>query len=605
IQSGPTWSSTYLGDIQNGTKVNIIGQSGDWYEVENGAGTAWVLKYRVNIGAELKVLGTGIVDFNGGTATAIQSGPTWDSSLEGELTNGTEVSIVGEKGDWFEIKNGNGLAWILKNRVDNGIGAKVIQTGLINFEGYTHTAIQDGPTWDSNFAGDIQNGTLVKIIGESGDWYKIENGNGIAWVLKYRVNTKVHQVLGSGVITFVGGPYTDIVSGPSWDSNFAGELTNGTKVIIVGEKGSWYEIENGDNVAWVLKDRVNTSLNQGLLNPIIKTGYVKFGGGDFTDIVSGPSWNYNFVGQINNGTKISIIGEEGSWYKIEYKNGTAWVLKDRVSFNKPEGNTTYNYINYGTSMSNYINEEVQDYINCFGGDLSQSQIDTAREEITNAVNPADASTKYEFLRVDKYRPVNVQKFQELLQGKGVFSGQAQGFINAAKEYNLDPVYLLAQSALETGWGTSNFAQGITITQIANENAPIYQDGNLVGYQMINLPQPVTVYDLFGIGADDSNGYFPNKATILGTTYAYNHGWTSVASALKGAAQFLSENYVHNPDIAQNTPFEIRYIDAPAGDIWHQYASEVNYGEEIAGIIAQNSDLYLSSDNFTFDIPSFS
>ncbi|MGL4849959.1 MAG: SH3 domain-containing protein [Clostridium sp.] len=604
IQSGPTWESNFVGELTNGTKVSIVGETNNWFEIKNSDGVAWVLRNRINTILNGDVSGTGYINFSGGPFTDIQSGPTWESNFVGELTNGTKVSIIRESGDWYEIKNGDGTAWVLKNRVDSGIGEKVIQTGIVNFEGNTHTAIQSGPTWNSDYLGDLQNGTVVNIIGESGDWYKVKDGAGIAWVLKYRVNTKAHQVLGEGVITFAGGPYTDIQKGPAWDTGLIGTLTNGTKVTITGEQGEWYEIENGDGVAWVLKNRVNTNLNEGL-NPIIKTGYIKFTGGDFTDIVSGPSWNYNFVNELNNGTKINIVAENGKWYEIQYGNGTAWVLKNRVSFEKPSGNTTYKYVNYGTSMSNYVNEEVQNYEDCFGGDLSQSQINNAEEAISNAVNPADAQTKYEFLRVDRYRAVNYEKFQQLLQGKGVFSGQAQGFINAAKEYNLDPVYLLAQSALETGWGTSNFAQGITITQIANENAPIYQNGNLVGYQMINLPNPVTVYDLFGIGADDSNGYFPNKATVLGTTYAYNHGWTSVASALKGAAQFLSANYVHNSDIAQNTPFEIRYINAPAGDIWHQYASEVNYGEEIASIIQENSDLYLDTDNFTFNIPQFS
>ena len=45
--------------------------------------------------------------------------------------------------------------------------------------------------------------------------------------------------------------------------------------------------------------------------------------------------------------------------------------------------------------------------------------------------------------------------------------------------------------------------------------------------MIKLSKPVTVYNLFGIGAYDNLPTFTNRALILGTTYAYNKGWTSV------------------------------------------------------------------------------
>ena len=44
--------------------------------------------------------------------------------------------------------------------------------------------------------------------------------------------------------------------------------------------------------------------------------------------------------------------------------------------------------------------------------------------------------------------------------------------------------------------------------------------------MIKLSKPVTVYNLFGIGAKDNSSVFPNRALILGTTYAYNRGWRS-------------------------------------------------------------------------------
>ncbi len=51
--------------------------------------------------------------------------------------------------------------------------------------------------------------------------------------------------------------------------------------------------------------------------------------------------------------------------------------------------------------------------------------------------------------------------------------------------------------------------------------------------MIPLSKPVTVYNLFGIGAKDNSSVFPNRALILGTTYAYNRGWTSIENAIKG------------------------------------------------------------------------
>ena len=275
-------------------------------------------------------------------------------------------------------------------------------------------------------------------------------------------------------------------------------------------------------------------------------------------------------------------------------------------------------VKYDYTLDKYVADELHNYMNVVGGNLSKAQLNNLTTQLKNAINPKASQTPFQFLKVGRYRNVNYTNVQGLLQGKGVLSGEGKAFVEAAMQYNLDPVYLIAQSALETGWGTSNFAKGITINQIADTNAPIYKDGVLVGYKMIKLAHPVTVYNLFGIAAYNNKSsneavllasnkatpVFKNETTIMATTYAYEHGWTSVSKAIFGAAQFLSENYVHNPNIAQDTPYELRFIDAPNGDIWHQYSSDIQYAETIGEIMSENKDLYANGDTFQFAIPEF-
>ncbi|WP_297632765.1 SH3 domain-containing protein [uncultured Clostridium sp.] len=594
IMSEGTWYSNVAGTLNNGTKINVVGENTNWFEIEYGNGLVWIPKNRVHINR--KIIEKGQVNFLSGNYTDIMSEGTWYSNVAGTLNNGTNVNIVAENGSWLEIEYQNGLVWIPKARVNTNIDRTVIQTGYVNFLGGSYTDIMSAGTWYSDVAGTLNNETKVNIVSQKNNWYEIEYGNGTVWIPTNRVNTLHDTVLGTGTVDFSGGSYTDVMSAGTWYSTVVGTLNNGTNINIVGESGNWYKIETGNTNVWIPKDRVNTDYGK----PSIKTAYINFNGGNFTDIMNGPTWDTSLAGTLNNGTQVSVIGENGAWYQIKYGNGSAWVLKDRV------GTSQYNYGNavYSETMNQYIADELQEYIDCVGGGLSNSQLDSITNQLAGAINPQNAATDLEFLRIDQFRNVNFNAVQNLLNGKGVFSGQAAAFIGAAKQYNLDPVYLMSQSALETGWGTSNFAQGITITQIANENEPIYENGVLVGYQMINLPAPVTVYDLFGIGAYNASAYFPNKTTILATTYAYNHGWTNVSNAIYGAAAFLSNNYVHNPDIAQNTPYEIRYIDAPADDIWHQYATDITYAEQIAGLMSQNKDLYSEGDVFNFAVPQF-
>uniref|UniRef100_UPI002612A240 N-acetylglucosaminidase n=1 Tax=uncultured Clostridium sp. TaxID=59620 RepID=UPI002612A240 len=228
---------------------------------------------------------------------------------------------------------------------------------------------------------------------------------------------------------------------------------------------------------------------------------------------------------------------------------------------KPAVNSDYTNINYDYTMAKYAAAEMKEYVKG-GGSNTVSNLNA----MLQAINPEYASSAFEFLKVNTFRNVDEAKVAASLSNEGVLAGQAQNFINAAREYNLDPVYFISQSQLESGRGTSNFANGITIDQIA---VPVTKDGKTT-YTTQKLNKPTTVYNLFGISAYNGN------PTLMATTYAYNHGWTSVSKAIYGAAEFLSTHYVHNTNIAQITPYELRFIDAPAGDMWHQYSTDIQY-----------------------------
>lgn len=320
------------------------------------------------------------------------------------------------------------------------------------------------------------------------------------------------------------------------------------------------------------------------------------GGYPYLHLRSSATTSSSILDNIPKGTKINVIAENAGWAKVEY-DGTIGFVSSYYLNNLNESNNTQSnvrtiYTNYNTSMANYaqMQNEIWDK--------------TATSTYEECINPANASSKYEFLRIDRYRSINVNGLNNILENKGVLEGQAQIMNDAARTYNIDPIYLAAQTILETGYGESTLAQGVTIDSIADTNAPIYQNGKLVGYKMIKLQAPVTVFNLFGIGARDNLPGFNNRALILGTTYAYKQGWTSVPKAIYGAARFLSNTYVNNNAYEQNTPYKLRYA-SNLNNIWHEYATKPYYGASIGSLISQYSYLYSNSDTFLFDKPVFS
>ncbi|WP_195970099.1 SH3 domain-containing protein [Clostridium thermobutyricum] len=257
ITCRPDWNNSGVGQLYNGTEVKIVGESGNWYQIVYGNGTAWICKDRVNTSVK-KIEKTGVVDFKEGPFTYITCRPDWNNSGVGQLYNGTEVKIVGESGNWYQIVYGNRTAWICKDRVDTSV-KKIEKTGVVDFKEGPFTYITCRPDWNNSGVGQLYNGTEVKIVGESGNWYEISYGNGTAWICKDRVDTSVKKIEKTGVVDFKEGPFTYITCRPDWNNSGVGQLYNGTGVKIVGESGNWYQIVYGNRTAWICKDRVKIS----------------------------------------------------------------------------------------------------------------------------------------------------------------------------------------------------------------------------------------------------------------------------------------------------------------------------------------------------------
>ena len=116
-----------------------------------------------------------------------------------------------------------------------------------------------------------------------------------------------------------------------------------------------------------------------------------------------------------------------------------------------------------------------------------------------------------------------------------FNGHADIFIEAAKQSGLDPRYIIAHAALESGWGTSKIAR----------------DKN----------------NYFGIGAFDSSPY----------ASAHKFG-SGLAAGIIGGANWIAKNY-YNSKYQQKTLRQMRWNKGV-----HQYATDTGWDTRIAQIM---------------------
>ncbi|MDM0613601.1 SH3 domain-containing protein [Clostridium perfringens] len=651
VREGASTSSKVIGSLSGNSKVTIVGEEGAFYKIEYKGSHGYVAKEYVkdvtesnnsNQGTQTPekpstpetTKKTGIVNVS--SSLNVRERASTSSKVIGSLSGNSKVTIVGEEGAFYKIEYKGSHGYVAKEYVkdvtesnNSNQGTQTPEkpstpestekTGIVNVSSSLN--VREGASTSSKVIGSLSGNSKVTIVGEEGAFYKIEYKGFHGYVAKEYVKDVTESNNSNQGTQTPEKPSTpestektgivnvssslNVREGASTSSKVIGSLSGNTKVTIVGEEGAFYKIEYKGSHGYVAKEYIKDIKDEVVTEPekpsnpenSNKTGVVTASKG--LNVRKEANTSSQIIGILNSGESVEIIGEENGFYKITYKGQEAYASKNYI--NIFDGNSNVNpgldignasKTNYGVSLNEYIKLQQRN-----------NPSNYSYSEFEKYINPAKATNKLQFLRIDKFRSVNVSGLSSRLSNKGVLTGQGQAFVNAAKAFNIDPIYLVAQCLHETGNGTSKLAKGVTITEIADESRPIYNgNGQLVGYHMIKLSKPVTVYNLFGIGAKDNSSVFPNRALILGTTYAYNRGWTSIENAIKGAAEFVSLNYVHSSRYSQNTLYKMRY-NQNVSNIWHQYATTPWYASSIADIMRSYQDLYLEN-NFTFDVPVF-
>ncbi|WP_185367612.1 PA14 domain-containing protein [Listeria booriae] len=195
----------------------------------------------------------------------------------------------------------------------------------------------------------------------------------------------------------------------------------------------------------------------------------------------------------------------------------------------------------------------------------------------NPNNFTKGSKEYlQFLVLSKAAGINVAEVNsKVLVNKGILTGQGASFATAATTYKVNEIYLMSHALLETGNGSSQLANGVLVSNV---------DGKPV--------TPKTVYNMYGIGAVDSN---PLKG---GSEYAYKQGWDTPEKAIIGGAQFVAQNYVSK---GQDTLYKMRWNPANPGV--HQYATDIKWAT------SQTTSMYniyslLTSYIQNFEVPKY-
>ena len=130
MRTGPSTDYPIQGTYNNGTKMTITGQSGDWYAVSCDGKSGYVYKqYLSQSGVTAEVTG---MDSTPAVTTAgvnLREGPSTAYNSKMVLPAGSGVTLTGKSGQWYRVSYGGASGFIYADYVSANANASASSSG--------------------------------------------------------------------------------------------------------------------------------------------------------------------------------------------------------------------------------------------------------------------------------------------------------------------------------------------------------------------------------------------------------------------------------------------------------------------------------------------
>ena len=125
----------------------------------------------------------------------------------------------------------------------------------------------------------------------------------------------------------------NIRSGPSTSDSVVGSRNKGDTLSVTGVSDNWYKVSLNGSTGYIRSDYLSLGSGTGTSSSSSgsSSGSSASGTGtinaSYVRMRSGPSTSYSILGTYDSGTKMTVNGDDGDWYKVSYNGTDGYVYK--------------------------------------------------------------------------------------------------------------------------------------------------------------------------------------------------------------------------------------------------------------------------------------
>lgn len=373
VRSGVGTSYSILTDssgkkvsLNNGETVTITGKGKDstgavWYRISINGLTGYVHGAYVLITNESQTPESGKAAIVTGSYVNIRSGAGTAYSIVGGAPKDAEITVYEEKTDssgnkWYKVKYGSTVGYMMAEYIqvkkdNNNETTYDAKAGKVNG---SNVRVRSDAGTSYSIVKTLALNTSVKVIGEKKDsngdlWYKVTFDGGEGYIFGEFVtitNESANQPGNTPSYEPKNGKvkedYVNVRTGAGTNYSAVISLRINTAVTIVGEAkdssgATWYKIKYANGEGYMRSDFI--TITDGSDSNNNNGGYTKKTGkvnANSVNVRSGAGTTNGIVGNLSSGTAVTIVGEAKDssgkvWYKIEYTNGSGYMISDYIT----------------------------------------------------------------------------------------------------------------------------------------------------------------------------------------------------------------------------------------------------------------------------------
>ncbi len=255
------------------------------------------------------------------------------------LSKGTTVAVLNNSSSWYKVSV-NGKEGYVSGEYLTGTTATDVALGTGTVKCSSSVNFRSAPNTSSTSYGELKNGTKVNVVGVSSGWYKVTYNGKTGYIhpdyITLASSSAGTAIAPSNTVTSTTGTAgtvkcsssVNLRSEANTSSSILAELKNGTKITVVSTANGWCKVTYSGKTGYIKQDYVsttgsasnNTSASTGTAAVVKCSSTVNFR--------SAASTSSTILGELKNGTAITVLSTSNGWSKVSYAGKTGYISAD-------------------------------------------------------------------------------------------------------------------------------------------------------------------------------------------------------------------------------------------------------------------------------------